>query len=192
MTLSKVAGSTAGVGTMGTPRGAFRSRGIRWATLALSGLLLAGCGSESRLIAPGAVATPSSSPAASPAAWPATVDPGPTVGDIVWTTTVDPVTNAPVDAVGSYSPEAVRIIASMPTRGIPRSVAIRASWEYNDTPLEAFTTELDLPQQRETTWISFHIDRDPQILWPEGIYAIAVSLDGSEIQRSAVEVVAAD
>jgi hypothetical protein len=153
-------------------------------------LVLAGCGGEARLAAP-AAATPTGGDIATPTAAPLAT-PAPSIGEIVWATSADPVTNAPADAVASYRPDAPRIVAAMPTRGIPGEASIQATWEYNDTPLEAFTTELDRPAQLETTWISFYLDRDPESLWPEGVYAIAISLDGTEVQRSTVEVRAAE
>lgn len=152
-------------------------------------LLLAGCGGA-RLVAP-AAATPTASDVATPIAGPLAT-PAPSLGEIVWSTSVDPVTNAPADAVASYRADAPRIVASMPTRGIPSEASIQATWEYNDTPLEAFTTELERPGQLETTWISFYLDRDPETLWPEGVYAIVLSIDGTEVRRSTVEVRAAE
>jgi hypothetical protein len=149
-------------------------------------LLLAGCGGGTRLVAPVA-ATPTASAAATPTAAPLAT-PAPSLGEIIWSTSVDPVTNAPADAVAYYRADAPRIAAAMPTRGIPSEASIQATWEYNDTPLEAFTTELERPGQIETTWISFYLDRDPETLWPEGVYAIAISLDGTEVRRATVEV----
>ena len=155
-------------------------------------LVLVGCGSEPRPLTPAAGATPSAAAVATPTTAPALATPVPAIGDIVWTTSVDPETNAPLDAVGSYRPDVLRMIAALPTRGIARDAVLRASWEYNDTPLETFMTEIERPGRPETTWVSFYLDRDPETLWPEGVYAIVVSLDGAEVQRATVEVTAAE
>ena len=37
-------------------------------------------------------------------------------------------------------------------------------------------------------WISFYIERDPDVPWPVGTYEVTVSLDGATVQQAAVEV----
>jgi hypothetical protein len=110
------------------------------------------------------------------------------IGDIVWATSTDPASNAPIDAVSSYRPNAPRIIAAVRTRALTAGSTVEATWEYNDTSLDAFTTRLTPPGSGGEQWISFHIARDPEVPWPVGTYELAISLDGIIVQQAAVEV----
>jgi hypothetical protein len=152
-------------------------------------LLLASCGGEPRLALPeGAASSPAAAPLATPAASPVASRNEPTVGDIVWTTTTDPATNAPVDAVTAFSPDAPRIIAALPVRQPPPGAVVRATWTYNNTSLDAFATDLALSSDPGQVWISFQISRSPDVPWPEGTYAVTVSLGETIVQLSTVEV----
>jgi hypothetical protein len=151
--------------------------------------VLISCGGEPRLVPP---ANPS--PAVVPtstavaAATPVSVVMESQIGDIVWATSTDPASNAPIDAVSSYRPDAPRIIAAVRTRALSAGSTVEATWEYNDTSLDAFTTRLNPSGSGAEQWISFHIARDPEVPWPVGTYELAISLDGTIVQQAAVEV----
>jgi hypothetical protein len=121
-------------------------------------------------------------------ATPASTIASPQIGEIVWTTATDPASNAPIEPVTSYRSDATRIIAAAPIRALPAGSRIEATWEYNNTSLDPFATQLFPPETLNETWITMHIDRDPEVPWPEGQYKITISLDGVAMQHAAVEV----
>jgi hypothetical protein len=163
--------------------------------MALS-VLLASCGGEAKLVGPAttppqppvsSTPAPRATPATSVAATPLAASLGP----IVWTSAVDPRTSAPTDTVTAYAPDARRIIAVAPVRGLPRGSTVAAAWFYNDTSLDSFATQLTMTGDADQTWVSFYIERREEKPWPSGTYEIAVSVDGTEIQRASVEVTSA-
>ncbi|MGH2617854.1 MAG: hypothetical protein ACRDJC_21705 [Thermomicrobiales bacterium] len=109
-------------------------------------------------------------------------------GEVVWAAASDPATNAPIETVSAYSPDAPRITASVLADGLPAGATIEAAWQYNNTSLDAFTRQIVTSAPTAQTWLSFHIDRDPETPWPVGVYEVIVSLDGSEIRHASVEV----
>ena len=110
------------------------------------------------------------------------------IGPIVWATETDPVTHAPIDLVSSYRPDAPRIVAAVQTQELAAGSVVEATWEYNDTALDAFTTRLVPTESGAERWLSFHIARDPEVPWPVGTYEVTVSLGGTPMQQSAVDV----
>lgn len=124
----------------------------------------------------GVAATPVSTPVAT------------RVGPIVWSTTVDPATGAPIQPVTSYRPDALQIIAVMQTSVLAAGSTFEATWEYNNTSLDAFTTRLVPAASAAESWISFHIARSPDVPWPAGTYQVTVSLNGATVQQGSIEV----
>ena len=164
-------------------------RSLRPACLALLCGMLVSCGGEPRLEPPAdqspevianstavAAATPGSAAMESP------------IGEVMWATATDPASNAPIEPVSSYHPDAPRIIAAVRTRALSAGSVVEAIWEYNDTSLDAFTTRLTPTASGADQWISFHIARNPEVPWPVGTYEVTVSLDGAAVQQAAVEV----
>jgi hypothetical protein len=158
------------------------------AFVALQGTLLVSCGGEPRLVPPDdqsrshtieRSAVPGATPRANVTS---------SVGRIVWTAAIDETTNAPIEPVSSYPPTAPRIIAAVPAQSLPSGSQIEATWEYNDTSLDAFTTQLSQTETIDQAWIAFHIERDPAVPWPVGTYEVSISLDGTTMQVAAVEV----
>jgi hypothetical protein len=162
--------------------------------IALS-VLLANCGGEAKLVGPGATPPPQTA-VATPAPLAISATPiaatslAASLGPIVWTSAVDPRTSAPTDTVTSYPPDAQRIIAAAPVRGLPRGSTVAATWSYNDTSLDSFATQLTMTADANQTWVSFYIERSDEKAWPKGTYEIAISIDGTEVQRASVDVVA--
>jgi hypothetical protein len=160
------------------------------AYVVLACAMLISCGSEPRLVPP---ANPSpqvapTSPAGA-AATPMSAVMASQIGDIVWATSTDPASNMPIDTVASYRPDAPRIIAAVQARALSSGSIIEATWEYNDTSLDAFTTRLTPSASSAEQWISFHIARDPEVPWPVGTYEVAIALDGAIVRQAAVEVI---
>jgi len=112
----------------------------------------------------------------------------PQIGDLVWATAIDPTTNAPINPVSSYRPDAVRIVAALHIDALSAGSSLEATWEYNDTSLDAFTTRLTPAASGADQWVSFYIERDPKIEWPAGTYEVKISLDGATVQQAMVEV----
>jgi hypothetical protein len=168
-------------------------RMVAGSAVAIAGLLLVSCGGEAVLVSPD-TASPSAAGTATLAAAPtviaATPLPMPPLGDVVWTTAVDPVTSAPTGVVTAISPDAARIIAAVETNALAAGSHLKATWEYNDTSLDAFTTELVSADQTSQRWISFHMTReDVSVPWPEGTYEIAIAVNGSVVRTAAIDVV---
>ncbi len=175
------------------PRSAPALRASRWLGAMLTAVccvLLVGCGGQqlatSEATAETAVTgTPSVSTAPAPEA-----SPVPSLGEIVWGTSTDPETNAPLEPVTTYDPEAPRISAFVLATGLPAGSTIAADWEYNDTTLDAFSRQIVVPTPTDRTWISFHIDRGEAESWPVGIYEVTISLNGQVARQAAIEVIA--
>jgi hypothetical protein len=177
-------------------RGARRSVAATTARRSLGALgvalvcaMLVSCGGELRLAPP---ASPSpqaiTEEAAGAAATPVNTTVATRFGEIVWATAIDPKTSAPIEPVSSYRPDAPRIIAVMQAFGLSAGSAVEATWEYNNTSLDAFSTRLQPAHSTAESWISFRIDRSPDVPWPVGTYEVMVSLNGTTVQQAAIEV----
>ncbi len=167
----------------------FVRRSLGAASVALVCGMLAGCGGELRLV-PTAGPSPQvvSEVPAAPGATPVSTAVATRFGPIVWATATDPATRAPIDPVLSYAPHAPRIIAVMQTFALSAGSVVEATWEYNDTSLDAFSTRLVPANSTAESWISFHIERDPDVPWPVGTYEVSVSLNGALAHQASIEV----
>lgn len=156
--------------------------------VALTGIL-AGCGGEPQLALPNtptpdpAVASPPARPAASPEAS------APVIGDLTWTSAIDPETGAPADALAHYPADAPRLLIAARARAIQADSNVEARWYYNDTPLEAFTTRHAFSGPVMDQWLGFHLDRADDTTWPAGTYEIEIFLDGEPEADATIEVV---
>jgi len=162
---------------------------VRAALVALGCGLLVSCGSEP-ILAPPADSAPekiANTPVATAATRVKTAI-APQVGGIVWATKTDPATNAPIDQVTSFHPSALRIVAAAHVDALSAGSSVEATWEYNDTSLDAFTTRLTPSDSGADQWITFYIERDPGVEWPVGTYQVSISIDGVIVQQDAVEV----
>ena len=97
-------------------------------------------------------------------------------------------TTRPVEPVSIYSPDAPRIIATAQSDALSPGSIVEATWEYNNTSLDAFTTRLTLTEGGAEQWLSFHIARGAEVPWPVGTYEVTISVDGTTMQQAAVEV----
>ncbi len=165
------------------------NRSLRVVLIAVGCALLIGCDGP-QLAAPGDASAPSETgtPVVSTAPAPE-ASPVSSLGEIVWASSADPETNAPQETVTTYAPEAPRISAFVLTTALPAGSAIEADWEYNDTSLDAFASQIVVPASTGQTWISFHIDRGESEPWPAGIYEVTISLNGKTTREAAIEVV---
>jgi hypothetical protein len=159
------------------------------AYLAFVCAMLVSCGGELRLVPPAGPSPQVISEAPAVAgATPVGTAVATRFGQIIWATASDPVTSAPIESVSSYRPDAPRISAVMQTFALSAGSTFEATWEYNDTSLDAFSTRLAPAESSAESWISFYIERDPDVPWPVGTYEVTVSHNGTLVQQAAVEV----
>ncbi len=164
-------------------------RSLSAACLALVCAMLAGCGGERRLVPPAGPSPQVVSEApVGPGATPVSTAVATKFGPIVWATATDSETSAPIEPVLSYPPHAPRVIAVMQTFALSAGSVVEATWEYNNSSLDAFSTRLVAASSTAESWISFHIERDPDVPWPVGTYEVSVSLNGTLAQQSSIEV----
>jgi hypothetical protein len=112
----------------------------------------------------------------------------PSIDPVVWATSVDPASLAPAKAVTTLTSDALNIYACLSAINLAKGTIVDASWSYNNTSLDAFSTRLTLPDSAPQRWVTFHITRDPNVPWPPGTYAISVAVDGKVIQEASIEV----
>jgi hypothetical protein len=164
-------------------------RSLGAACVALACAILVNCGGELRLVPPAGPSPQVMYKApANPQATPVSTVVAARVSPIVWATAIDPASGKPIETVTSYRPDAPQIIAVMHTSGLPAGSAVEATWEYNDTSLDAFSTRLVPAASSAESWISFHIERSLDVPWPVGTYQVTVSLNGTTVEQAAVEV----
>ena len=164
-------------------------RSLGAACLALLCTLLVSCGGELRLVPPtGPSPQVIFEAPAGTGATPASADVATHFGQIVWATAIDPATSGPIEPVTSYRPDAPRIVAVLPTFALPAGSLVEATWEYNNTSLDAFSTRLVPASSTPESWISFSIERSPDVPWPAGTYEVTVSFNGTTVQQASIEV----
>jgi len=175
------------------PRPVARTTARRWrgaaCLVALVCTIMAGCGGDLRLVPP-AGPSPQTMPEVpvGAAATPVSTEVATRFGPIVWASAIDPATGAPIELVLTYPADAPRIVAAMQTFALSAGSVVEATWEYNNTSLDAFSTSLVLPSSTAERWISFHIERQPDEPWPVGTYQVSVSLNGTSVQQASIEV----
>jgi hypothetical protein len=145
--------------------------------------LLAACGGGSDpeptptvTVAPTATETPAPS-------GPATLDP------VVWTESVTPGSNEPGQPVDQFTTEASTIYAVVRATNLPAGAGVSATWTYNDTSLDAAAQSVTVTDGLSEGYIEFHLTRSADVPWPDGRYAIEITLDGETEQRSDVQIV---
>ena len=176
-------------GSRRTVTGMTRRRSVAAVCIALVSAVLVSCGGELRLVPP-VGPSPEATPPVPAGAVPTPVSTAVATkfGPIIWATAVDSKTGAPVEPVTSYRPDAPGIIAVMQTSGLSAGESIEATWEYNNTSLDAFSTRLVPAASAAESWISFHIERSPDVEWPVGTYEVTVALNGTTVQQASIEV----
>jgi len=117
----------------------------------------------------------------------ATATLAPKYGEVVWTTAVNPQSKEPLEPVDAFATEATTIYATLTVRNLPTNTVLTADWTYNDTSLDGLTTSAVVAADGDADWVEFHLTRSAEP-WPDGTYAIAISVGGSVVQRAEVEV----
>jgi hypothetical protein len=110
----------------------------------------------------------------------------PRIGEAVWTSAIQPETNAPIALPPKVSD--ATIYAVFPIESLPAGSQLVASWFFNDTSLDALNSAMRIDQDRVTGWIEFHIERTGSEPWPDGEYEIVVTDGTNELQRAVVTI----
>lgn len=110
----------------------------------------------------------------------------PRIGEAVWTSAIQPETNAPI-ALAPEGSDAI-IYAVFPIESLPAGSQLMARWFFNDTSLDALDSAMRVDQDRISGWIEFHIERTSAEPWPNGDYEIVVSDGTTELQRAVVTI----
>jgi len=109
------------------------------------------------------------------------------VGDVIWATTIEPQTNAPVAASTPVAGDTT-IYAVFPIVSLPAGSQLVASWYFNDTSLDALSSAIRIDQDRTSGWIEFHIERTGTDPWPDGVYEIVLTDGTNELQRADITI----
>lgn len=151
---------------------------------------LAGCGTAPN--APMAVTPVATAPEAPDLAMPQSATPilrEPQFSDIVWTNEWSETPGEQPVAAAELPTDSDVIVALTRARALPAGARVDAAWTYNDTPLEAFSTATEKGDSSDDVWLAFRLERNPDLPWPSGNYAVTLFLDGAEVVRGDVHVV---
>lgn len=125
-------------------------------------------------------------PTETPVIVPTALSGAPRIGEAIWTSAIQPETNAPLALAPQVTDET--IFAVFPVESLPAGTQLLASWFFNDTSLDALDSSMRIDQDRISGWIEFHIERTSAEPWPNGDYEIVVSDGTAELQRAVVTV----
>jgi hypothetical protein len=143
-------------------------------------LLVAACGGDD---------DPSPTPAPTIQAT-ATTPAGPTeVQPIVWAPGVTPGTNAPEEPVDQFTVDSEVIYAVVRVTNVRQGAVLSTAWTYNGAPVDPASSAVTASAPIADGYVEFHLSRSPEAPWPDGTYAVAIALDGREVQTAQIEVV---
>jgi hypothetical protein len=163
----------------------WRRGGTVTATGAVCLVLLAGCGGSSAKSPTATVAPPATATAVPPTPTPV---PDAKIGKIVWTASIDPVTNAPGKPTETFRSDATALYAVIYVSDLRAGSVLSASWTYNDTALNGVGTSVVPTSLYTGGYVQFHLARATGNAWPSGTYRIAVSLDGKVERTASIDV----
>ena len=110
----------------------------------------------------------------------------PRLGEAVWTSAIEPETNAPIAIAPQRSD--TTIYAVFPIESLPAGSQLVASWYFNDTTLDSLNSAMRIDQDRVSGWIEFHLERTGSDPWPNGEYEIVLTDGTNELQRAMVSI----
>lgn len=160
-----------------------RRLGLLASALIVACGLLAGCASGGD-DTPDSPSTPE--PTETPVMVATALTGAPRIGEAVWTSAIQPDTNAPLHLAPKVSD--TTIYAVFPVESLPAGSQLVASWFFNDTSLDALGSAIRVDRDRVSGWIEFHIERTGTEPWPDGEYAIVVTDGTTEVQRAVVAI----
>ena len=142
--------------------------------------LLAACGGDDD---PSPTPTPTVQATATTPAGPIEVLP------VVWTVGVTPGTNAPAEPVDQFTVDAETIYAVVRVTNVPQGAVLSAAWTYNGVPVEPASSSVTATVPIADGYVEFHLSHAPEVVWPDGTYAVAITLDGKVVQAAQVDVI---
>jgi hypothetical protein len=110
-----------------------------------------------------------------------------TIGAVIWASEIDPETGAPSEIVDAFTSGTRTIYAVVPVSNVPENTVIVADWTYNNTSLDALSTSVTILPDQTPKWLEFHLSRSED-RWPDGTYAIAISVGDEVVQQAEIEV----
>ena len=123
---------------------------------------------------------------------------GTTIGQVVWASTVDQVTQAPSEPLDTIPSDTAEIYAALPLTSIAAGTVIGATWSYNGVPLDTLSSSITATTDATNTWVAFRLDRTApgtppstprsESDWPDGDYGVVITVDGEVVQESTVTV----
>ena len=108
---------------------------------------------------------------------------------VVWAARVTADTNAPEVPVEQLTVDAETIYAVVRVTNLPAGAVLSAAWTYNGVPVEPASSTVTAAAPISDGYVEFHLSRDPGAVWPDGTYAVAISLDGQVRQTAEIAVV---
>ncbi len=121
---------------------------------------------------------------------------GTTIGDVVWTSAVDPATQAPAESLDTIPSNAAEMYAALPLTSVAAGTVIGAAWSYNGVPLDALSSSVTASVAATNTWVAFRLGRidsgtpmpRSESDWPDGDYGVVITVDGQVVQEGTVTV----
>jgi hypothetical protein len=159
-----------------------RRLGLLASTFIVACGLLTGCGLGNE-----SSGTPDNlEPTETPVVVPTALSGAPRLGEVVWTSAVDPITTAPVGPAPQMNDPA--IFAVFPIEALPAGTQLLASWYFNNTSLDGLGSALRVDQDQVSGWVEFHLERTGPDPWPDGDYEVVVTDGTTEIRRAVLTI----
>jgi len=160
--------------------------------MVVTAMMLTACGSGGKQTPVSTATVPQLAPATAtvanlpPESTPAT----PVVHEgVIWSTTIDPVTDAPGDAATEIPQSAKTVYAFVQTNGLPAGTTVTATWTIDGTPIPGIS-QSKIEPAHGAGWIEFHLDWTAGGSWPRGALGISVAIDGKPASSGSVQIVA--
>ena len=114
------------------------------------------------------------------------------LGELTWSSEVDPATGAPVDALTALPNDAPQVVAVLHVPSLPAGTTVQAHWTIDGDALpnlapEPIVTEAPL----EDAWLSWRLTWNDDQPWPIGALGIRVEIDGQEVANDDIRIVRA-
>ena len=143
-------------------------------------LLLISCGSETTDPGNDIGSTPIASPTVAVAEM--------TLGDIVWSETVDDESGAPDAEVALFTPQSPAIIASIEATSIPAGTEFTATWMLNDTPIAGGEMNVQADGDVDHAWIAFRFTREDGRSYPVGQLSVVITASTGVLREGAIAI----
>lgn len=119
-----------------------------------------------------------------------------TFGPVVFTTSVDPSSQAPASDMTKIPSSATDVYAVLALHNVPAGTVIDATWAYDGNPISSLSSSATLPTDATDTWIAFRINRfdtgtpEPatELGWPDGEYQVTIMVNGQQAQQATVRI----